>query len=181
MDITFTRCEGRTYKTVARRDDGVVLQVPSYDRLSLLPHDLAHYVVEHGLGLKRGFWGCVADGALFPGIVVVSGRSVPHAGARSRAVIREAGQHGTEAEVFVEVLLRIMHEGLEPDASAVRAALTEMWRPSRPSRALPDVEEARRLCAALREMQERWHLLETGQSLTVTWPSHRHGSWRSRL
>src|SRR5579862_2182697 len=98
MEIIFTLGEDCRYSTIARRNDGVVLRVPSFDRLSRLPHDIAHCIVEQGLGVRRGFWGCVADGALFPGIEVVSGRQVPHAAERSRALIREAGQHGTEAE-----------------------------------------------------------------------------------
>src|SRR5947209_2919285 len=102
MNITFTCGEGRTYTTIATRDDGVVLQVASYDRTFALPHDRGHYVVEHGLGLKRGFWGCIAAGALFPGITILSGRQSPHAAARSQAIIREAGQHGTEAEVLLD-------------------------------------------------------------------------------
>ena len=56
MNITFTRCGECTYTTMAVRDDGVTLEVPSYDRTSPLPHDLAHYVVERELGLKQGFW-----------------------------------------------------------------------------------------------------------------------------
>jgi hypothetical protein len=30
-----------------------------------LPHDLAHFVVEAGLGLEHGFWNLVANGATF--------------------------------------------------------------------------------------------------------------------
>jgi hypothetical protein len=30
-----------------------------------LPHDLSTFVVEGALGLRHGFWGCVADGATF--------------------------------------------------------------------------------------------------------------------
>ena len=30
-----------------------------------LPHDLAHFVVEAGLGLEHGFWNLVANGASF--------------------------------------------------------------------------------------------------------------------
>jgi hypothetical protein len=30
-----------------------------------LPHDLYTFVIEQALGLRHGFWGCVADGATF--------------------------------------------------------------------------------------------------------------------
>jgi hypothetical protein len=34
-------------------------------RADTLPHDLAQFVIEGGLGLRYGFWGLVADGATF--------------------------------------------------------------------------------------------------------------------
>ena len=181
MKVTFTRGEGLTYTTMALRDDGVLLRVPSHDRTSLLPHDLAHLIVEQGLQLKRGFWGCVAAGALFPGMTVVSGRQAPHAAARSRAILREAGQQGTEAEVLVAVLSAIHHERQEDDPAAVRAALAGAWRPSQPSRDLPDHKEVQCICAALRGAQAQWQDLEAGQSLTFTWtmgPTDKRGKQR---
>ena len=170
MTITFTRTGECTYTTLALRDDGVMLAVPSYDRTAPLPHDLAHYVVERELGLQRGFWGCVAAGAMFPGITVISGRRPPHAAARSQSVIREAGQHGTEAEVLVSILLRLMHKGLETHWPAAHALLSKEWRPSKPSRGPLEAGEVRRVCTALREAQERWQALPVGESLTVSWP-----------
>jgi len=170
MNITFTRSGERTYTTFALRDDGVMLEVPSYDRTSPLPHDLAHYVVERELGLERGFWGCVAAGAMFPGIQVRSGRRPPHAAARSQSVIREAGQQGTEAEVLVSVLLSIMHEGLGDNWQAVREMLRGAWKPSKPSRGPLGAEDVQRVCRALREAQQRWQAFAVGQSLTVSWP-----------
>jgi hypothetical protein len=43
--------------TMAARSDGTDL-----------PHDLAHFVVETGLGLDHGFWNLVANGAAFQSI-----------------------------------------------------------------------------------------------------------------
>lgn len=173
MEITFTRSGEHTYTTVAVRDDGVVLEVPSYDRTHLLPHDLAHYVVERELGLQRGFWGCVAAGALFPGIKVISGRRPAHGAARSQAVIREAGQQGTVAEVLVGVLLTIAQEGLDNNWPAARAVLSRAWRPGKPSRGSLEADEVQRVCAALREAQQRWQALPVGESTTVSWPQRR--------
>src|ERR1051326_2722081 len=102
MKITFTRTGEHTYTTSAVRDDGVRLEVAGGDRTFLLPHDLAHYVVERELGLHRGFWGCVAVGALFHSTKVISGRQPPHAAERSMAILREAERdHGPEAEEMV--------------------------------------------------------------------------------
>jgi hypothetical protein len=169
MIITFTKTGAGTYTTLARREDGVLLEVPSYDRTAPLPHDLAHYVVEQDLGLQQGFWGCVAAGALFPGIKVVCGRQPPHAADRSRAIIREAGQYGTEAEVLVGSLLRVMHAGLEAHWPAAGALLAREWRPSKPSRSPLGAEEVKRVCTALREAERRWQALAVGESITVVW------------
>ena len=132
-----------------------------------------------GWDSNTGSGGCVAAGALFPGIKAVSGRLPPHATARSQTILRAAGQQGTEAEVLVGVLLGIMHEGLETNEAAVHAVLANVWRPGKPSRDLPDAEEVRRVCSALREIQRQWQALDVGQSLTVVWPPDK-GSKRRR-
>jgi hypothetical protein len=179
MNVTFTRGEARNYTTTALRDDGVLLQVPGSDRKFALPHDLAHYIVERELGLHRGFWGRIAAGAVYPGMKVLAGRQPVHAAERSRSVIREAAQQGVEAEVWVGVFLRVMQEGLEPNGTAVRAALSAEWRPSRPERNLPDAAEIGRICSALREAAQRWQALAAGQALTFTWPLDRRARCRS--
>src|SRR5262249_26825480 len=89
---------------------------------------------------------------------------------RSKSVIREAGQRGTEAEVLVGALLEILHEGLDDNWPAAHRVLARAWRPDKPSRALPDAEEVQRVCTALREAQQRWQALAVGQSITVSWP-----------
>ena len=66
MQIYVTRVDAHRYSTLVERD-GVRLQVPGYGFMRALPHDLAHFVVEGSLGLNRGFWGSVADGAEFSG------------------------------------------------------------------------------------------------------------------
>jgi hypothetical protein len=171
MQITFTRTGLRTYESLATRGDGVTVRIPSPDRPTGMPHDLAHLIVERELGLGRGFWGCVADGAMFPGMAIVFGRRAPRAGQRSRAVVREAGQQGTEAEVLVGTLLHVAERGLDASRSVVREVLRDMWAPARPARAPLGVEEVRRVCDALREADRRWHALPVGSSLTLTWPA----------
>src|SRR5947208_16847541 len=119
MEITFTKTGERDYATRAIREDGVTVRVPAFDRPTFLPHDLAHCIVERELGIRGGFWGCVARGALFTGMDVEDGRQRPRASARSRDVLRDAGQQGTEAEVVVGILVDLVREGLEQDRAAV--------------------------------------------------------------
>lgn len=63
VEITFLKQTERDYEVFVRRDDGVALQVRSFDRQRRLPHDIAHFVVENELRLQHGFWGLLAAGA----------------------------------------------------------------------------------------------------------------------
>jgi hypothetical protein len=130
MQLTFTRHDEWRYATVVVRDDGVSLFVPSFDQPTWVPHDLAHYVVERALGLMHGFWGCVASGAVFPGMKVLTGRQPPHAAARSRAILHEItdSQEGTEAEVLVDFFVHLAQQGCPP---GWEAKWRDMWRPSK--------------------------------------------------
>ena len=181
MEITFTKAARRKYQVLVRRDDGVVLEVPSFDRPARLPHDIAHYVVESELCLGCGFWGLLAAGALYPGVSVVLGRSRPHAAERSRAVLKKAGQHPTEAEVLVAIMLGIAEEGIDEDRSAVSSRLNGAWQPRRPQRGPINHGDVERVCQRLREVESQWEALPVGESLTVRWPArHNKGMNRTR-
>ncbi len=173
MEVTFTRGADRDYTATARREDGVLVQVTGGDRKFALPHDMAHLLVERELSLRHGFWGRIAAGALYPGMKVLAGRQPAHAAKRSRSAIREAEPQGTEAEVWVGVLMKAVEAGLENNLTAVHALFKAEWRPSRPERSLPDPAEVRRVCRALREAEQQWQTLEVGQALTFPWPLDR--------
>lgn len=144
--------------------------MPGVGQLFPLPHELAHCVVEKELQLQHGFWGCVAAGALFPGMTIVAGRQKAHAAQCSKTTVREMGQRGTEAEVLVGVLENIERQNLDNNWPVAQTLLKQMWRPLKPSRPLPDYDEVRRVCSALRDTQTRWKILTTGESLTIVWP-----------
>jgi hypothetical protein len=55
MQIKIVKLDARRSESVVTRDDHVVLHVPGYGPSVPLPHDLAHFVVEKELGLRRGF------------------------------------------------------------------------------------------------------------------------------
>lgn len=169
MEITFTKAAPRKYEVLLRRDDGVVLAVPSFDRPARLPHDIAHFIVESELGLQRGFWGLLAAGVIFPNMSVASGRVRPHAAERSRSLLKEAGQQPIEAEVLVSVLLGIAEEGVDEDWPEVSARLNNAWRPRRSQRGPVSQDEVRRVCRRLREVAEQWEALRVGEGMTVRW------------
>jgi hypothetical protein len=62
-----------------------------------LPHDLAGFVIEGGLGLRNGFWGLVAEGATFNSM-----RKRPTRGGRALIAAHRAELDAAEARVHAE-------------------------------------------------------------------------------
>jgi hypothetical protein len=178
VDVLFVCEAARRSHSDVRRDDGVTLRVPgnSFNDVGrMLPHDLAHLIVERGLGLEHGFWGTVASGGVFSGMRVLDGRRPPHAGERSRDVIRaNAGtQELTQAEVLVAVACRIAREERDVDRRAVLQLAGPHWAPD------PAVLDAiPAICAELREAAERWCELPIGGALAYEWPVARRRASR---
>lgn len=168
VEISFVRplARGR-YHAIALRDDGVTLRVNggSYHRLHrLLPHDLAHYIVERELRLPWGFWGVVAAGGLFPAATVVAGRQRPHAKQRATEVVKHAAAHLTQAEVMVSRIVAITASNRESDWDHVRRTLPTRWTPE-----TLDPGQVRRAAGGLREAANRWADAKPGERLAVTW------------
>ena len=180
MDITFTRTGARTYEVSVQRDDGVNLRVRTPDKPLKIPHDMAHFVVERGLGIAFGFWGSIAAGAVFGTVEVVSGRRRPHAAERSAALIKGNYRDQAAAELYVAVLQRVADECRERDSRYVNSQLDEIWRPFRRPRPNVRAEEAERVCRELREAGERWASLPVGESVKVTWPAAKRVSSSKR-
>jgi hypothetical protein len=167
MHVTFHRLAGNRYFTTAVRDDGVTATIPGYDRTSLIPHDLAHFVAEREFGMTRGFWGSVAAGALFVNMVVVSGRQKPHAAERSKAILKA---HAVDIGLS-EAVAGATHEAVEHDLApeVLLNRLRAHWgivTPA-PPMAATDVEVA---VAALRREVARWSAVPVNQGLTLNWP-----------
>ena len=104
--------EGRS-TTLVRRDDGVMLELPSYAPVHRLPHDLAHFVVERTLGLSWGFWGSIAAGAVFGGVEVLPRKRTARVKERSRQVMKGASSRVTEAEAVVGSVVEIYQRRLD--------------------------------------------------------------------
>ena len=181
MEITFTKAARRQYQVLVRHDDGVLMEVRSFDRPARLPHDIAHFVIESELSLGRGLWGLLASGVLLPNARVISGRLRPHAPASSRALLKEAGQRPTEAEVLVSLIMGIAEGGVDEDWPQVSFRLHDAWRPRHSQRGPISHDEVRRACRRLREAERQWEELTAGESMTVRWPPrHNKGMNRTR-
>ena len=63
MEVTFTKVDDKRYTIAIEREHGPALVArsgPGYD--DLMPHDLAHYLVEEYFGIELGVWGQLAAG-----------------------------------------------------------------------------------------------------------------------
>ena len=119
VQVSFVRSERNSCEIVVKRDDGVVLRSVQPLRGSRPPHDLVHFAVEGALELGEGVWGCIAEGAEFKSFEHVSGRRRPHAGERSRAILRRARRQLTTAEVLAGAVERLAQTGWQSDPPRV--------------------------------------------------------------
>lgn len=132
---------------------------------------IVHFIVESELSLDDGLWGLMAAGVLVPDVSVAAGRLPPRSAARSRSLVREAGQRATEAEVLVSLILQIAEEELDENWPEANARLSGAWQPRRSQRPPLTHDEVRRACRRLREVKQQWKELPIGESLSLSWPT----------
>jgi hypothetical protein len=173
MDILFRKSGFSREPSVATRSDGVRLSIPVFGRLDPIPHDLAHFVIELELDLQNGFFGSIADGAVFGGMHVLSGRQPPHAGERSGMVMKANHYPILLSEILVDMTLQALKGetvGIQPLPITV---------PQIPSSTRAEREALiQRLVPQMQEMCMRWQAVPMGESHLVVWPDHsqRHGN-----
>ena len=172
MEITFAKTAQRDYQVSVKRDDGVQLQVTSFDRPRALPHDLAHFVVENELHLEHGFFGLLAAGVVFSNTRVSSGR-LRRPRKRSPDFLKRLGQQPIEAEVLVSVMLDIAKASADKEWWMAKEKLDNVWQPRRSQLQHPLCHnDVRRVCGELRAVEQQWRDLPVGKSITVTWSPH---------
>ncbi|MFC5993856.1 hypothetical protein ACFQE5_06480 [Pseudonocardia hispaniensis] len=149
------------------RPDGVRLLLTSYDRANTVPHDLAHFVTERDLGLRRGLWGSIATGALFDSLQILSGRRRHNDAARSQAVRRA----NADELALAEILVAAVHRGLQLSDTAATREIERAWSsvrdspcPFPPDRRILAVTELRRLGRLFGE-------LDDSGRLPLDWPT----------
>ena len=176
MLLQLTRLDERRYETLITRSDGVKYRVKGVGHMAAIPHDLAHFAVERALRIRRGFWGSVADGAVFGSLTHVSGRRRPRASELSKQLLKENKGELTETEILVGLFNQALEEGLEPESSELRARLQRyIWTaPGRRKRRFSD-EEVLAVCAGWKNMLELWKNLPIGGTLELVWPESTSG------
>ncbi len=170
MLLQLTRLDERRYETLITRSDGVAYRVKGVGHMAAIPHDLAHFAVEQGLRIRRGFWGSVADGAVFESLTHVSGRRKPQASERSKRVLKENKGELTETEILVGLFNQALEDGLDPESPVLRDRLQRyIWTaPGRKKRSFSD-EEIFAVCTGWKNMLELWRNLPVGGTLELVW------------
>jgi hypothetical protein len=167
--IDFFKPEQRRYRSVLYRRDGLVVELDGggYNKVGgparELPHDLAHFVVEDGLGLEAGLWGVLAAGGMFGHAKVIEGRRPPHAAKRAQAVVDAAGDRLSQAEMLTRFVCDQALAGADADVRRLQASAGERWWRE------TSVDQLSRTCRALRETSVKWRELPAGEALRVHW------------
>jgi hypothetical protein len=163
MLVTIARTTTGSTRATIRRADGVVLELPGFDRKYRVPHDLAHAVTERALGLSRGVFGSIAGGGVFDNMRVLAGRRPRHdAAERSRRLLaankRELGQ--------AELIAGIVHRGVEHSTDPLAEARAA-WHAFRTGPFPWSDEELRAAAATLAALADGYN--EAG-SVVLDWP-----------
>jgi hypothetical protein len=170
MEIKIERLDARRSQSVVTRNDRVTLRVAGFGPSEPLPHDLAHYVVEKELGLRRGFWGSVADGAIFPGMTVLAGRQRPHARERSHMLCKTNSHSLTDVEVVVGLLVDLMRNKIPATSPYAAKMVARSVTPTKGSevRAITEAN-LQRIGDDLTTMARRWSEVKIGDALVLRW------------
>lgn len=171
MKLIAKRLDSRRYETRIIRSDGVSYLVKGVGHMGSIPHDLAHFVVETGLQIRQGFWGSVADGALFSSLTYLEGRRKPHSSRRSTEVLKANKGIMTEVEILVGLFDTAFSQGLAPDSETLKKRLRDYtWtRPGGQPRSFSE-GDIRAVVEGWKEMHTAWNALEVGEEMELIWP-----------
>jgi hypothetical protein len=159
MLVTFTKVDAKRYLVAIEREHGPPLVprfAPGYD--DLMPHDLAHFLVEEHFEIELGVFGQLAAGG--------SGIFKPAPGEDSVRFHRTAHRLATigrDDMARSERLVGLCVAEWESSIGRRRHAGSDVL----------DEVDPETLEAAVRRLQEgavRWRKLQHGSSLTLEWP-----------
>jgi hypothetical protein len=168
MFVMLEKTTAGAHRVTARRADSVLVFVGDSDHPHRIPHELAHYAIERDLALKWGFWGCVAQGALFRGMSVLDGMAEAEAAELSTNVRERAGSRFDTAEVLVAALEEVFAENTDGSFSAgVREKMVERY----PVLAAAPLErlDLAGLSTSVNQAADTWSQVKCGDTLTLNW------------
>src|SRR5262249_44108547 len=117
-----------------------------------------------------GFWGSVADGAVFPGMTVLAGRQRPHARERSEGLCKANSRSLTDVEVVVGVLIELMRSNVPATSPYAAKTVARCLTPDKGSelRTIP-AANLQRIGESLTAMAQRWSEVKVGDALVLRW------------
>lgn len=169
VKVMFHRGEGGQYSVRIHRPDGVVVSLPGAGGRWPVPHDLAHIATERALGMAAGVFGSAAAGAMFGGMVVVSGRLRHDPKQRSREILRTdtRARTITVAETMTSLVYEAVQHG-RTDGLIGRAR--RVWGTVREDPFPFTLPQFRVAMDDLRKLSDRWARTPAGGVLEVEWP-----------
>jgi hypothetical protein len=170
MKLTVTRLGDGNYETLIKRDDGVTFRLAGVGRKFALPHDLAHFVVEQSLRLDRGFWGSVADGAVFGLMTHVEGRRKPRAAERSKIVMKANAPNLSEVEVMVGIFSDAFEQDHGNKAVAIHARILRYQAAQGQRTRTFNHALIEKAVSTWQTMMSQWNELPVGGKLELVWP-----------
>jgi hypothetical protein len=159
MQVTFTKVDARRYSVMIVRERGPAL-VPSRGpgNDDLMPHDLAHFLVEEHFGIELGVWGQLAAGG--GGIFWPEPEDNTMRYRRTAQRISEVGRSDmARSEQLTAITVAAWERSIGRVKHQVRPFETDV-----------DADALRGAVERMAELAERWRALPYGGSLTVTWP-----------
>ncbi len=157
--MSFTKTDAKRYSIAITRDQGPALLPrfgPGYD--DLMPHDLAHYLVEEYFRIQLGVWGQLAAGGggiFFP--------APEDNSLQWRRRVQRLGAIGREDMVRSEELVVLI-------VSAWERSIGRVKHQTRHVRAEVERDKLRGAVDRMAAVAEQWRALPHGGSLDFEWP-----------
>jgi hypothetical protein len=159
MQVTFTKVDAKRYRVAIDREQGPALVprfAPGYD--DLMPHDVAHYLVEESYEIELGVWGQLAAGG--------GGIFAPAPEDNTLRHQRRAQRIGTvgRADLARSEQLVVL------TVATWERSIGRVKQRTRPAPLDVDPEGLAAAVHRMTEVAEEWRALPYGGSLTFTWP-----------
>ena len=169
MRLTVKRLDQGKYETVVVRDDGVSYLVKGVAHMFAIPHDLAHFLVEKTLRLRQGFFGSMADGAVFKSMTYLSGRRKPGAAERSETLLKKNLAVLNDVEALVRIFNDTIEQGHAENSPVLQQRLRERLVRAGVAPRSFSADEIAEVYKAYRDMLAKWQKLPVGGQLELHW------------
>jgi len=169
MNLALTRLEHGKYETTITRDDGVSYRLQGIAHMFAIPHDLAHFLVEKAMRLRHGFFGNIADGAVFKSMTYIGGRRKPKAAERSETLLKKNRAALNDAEALVRIFNDTIEQGHAEDSPVLQKRLRERLVRAGVEFRTFSADEISDVYAAYKDMLAKWQKLPMGAQLELRW------------